>query len=610
MAPARRVAARRLIRRACRHRQRAERGIIRRVVADRIPPGRVPGGGEPTIIRTRGGGAQGALRPGIVLGYTYAIEELLGRGSLGEVYRAKHVELGSAHAIKLIQPSLAGDPKTVQLLVEEARKLARVRHDTIVNYEGLFRDEQGLRYLVMEFVDGPSLATVIAGRRLEPDEVLALRDRLAEGLAAVHNRGIIHRDLSPDNIILPDGEVGRAKLIGFGFAKTADVGDATMIGVNLMARHAYASPEQLGLFGGRVDSRSDLYSLGLVLAAAAIGFGRTLDMGATPPAAIAARQKPPDLSAVPAPLRAAIAPLLAPDPEDRPASVRSLLGGGAAAASRPGRSHASRSGRIGWIIAAGGGVAAMLLVGAVLFAVFRGGPASAPLPDELRARLAAATAHFNCGAVSHALMPDRSVRLTGHVATAEDLMRLRREVAAIPGIGQPVYDVRLMGRPHCEAAALLAPLADAAARDGLAVAFAGKTAQAHIGERPALDVRAPGFDSYLYIDYFDSGGEVLHLFPNARDRFNLRPWRNHFVLFKSPLWTVCGNVGQQLVTMIAAAKPIFPARRPDVEDAGEYLAVLGEALKKIPAEQRAATTLFFDLREAPPWVNARLACRS
>ena len=295
-------------------------------MADRNPPGRAAGGGEPTIIRSRGTAAPGVLRPGIVLGHTYAIEELLGRGGLGEVYRAKHVELGTAHAIKLIQPALASDPKTVQLLVEEARKLARVRNDAVVNYEGLFRDEQGLRYLVMEFVDGPSLASVIAGRRFEPDEVLALRDRLVEGLAAVHNRGIIHRDLSPDNIILPDAEVGRAKLIDFGFAKTGDAGDATMIGVNLMARHAYASPEQLGLFGGRVDSRSDIYSLGLVLAAAAIGFGRTLDMGASPGAAIVARQKVPDLTPVPASLRPVIAPLLQPNPDERPASVRSLVG--------------------------------------------------------------------------------------------------------------------------------------------------------------------------------------------------------------------------------------------------------------------------------------------
>jgi hypothetical protein len=577
-------------------------------VAERIPPGPVSSGGERTIIRPRGGAVTGVLCPGVVLAHTYAIEELLGRGSLGEVYRAKHVELGTAHAVKLIQPTLAGDPKTVQLLIEEARKLSRVRHDAVVSYEGLFRDEQGLRYLVMEYVDGPTLASVIEGRRLEAEEVLALRDRLAEGLAAVHNRGIIHRDLSPDNIILPDGEVGRAKLTGFGFAKTAETGDATLIGVNLMARHAYASPEQLGLFGGRIDSRSDLYGLGLVLAAAAIGFGRTLDMGVSPGAAIIARQKSPDLSPVPASLRPVIAPLLEPNPEDRPASVRALLGGTAAA--RPGNAPASEKRRGLWWIAAAGGIAALLLLGAALFALLRYGPSSSPGLDELRARLAAATAPFSCASVSYALQPDRSVRFSGHVATPEDLMRLRRDVAAIPGIGQPAFDMQVMARPHCEVAALLTPLTDPALRDGLSLGFIGKSAEAFIGERLSLDVRAPGFDSYLYIDYFDSGGQVLHLYPNERDRFNLRPWRSRFVLFKTPPWTVCGNVGQQLVAMTAAARPLFPARRPEVEDAQEYIANFGEAIKKLPQGQVAATLLFFDLREAPPWINRELACPS
>ena len=574
-------------------------------MADRIPPGRVPSGGEPTIIRTRGATAPGVLRPGVVLGHTYAIEELLGRGSLGEVYRARHVELGTTHAIKLIQPTLATDPKTVQLLVEEARKLARVRHDAVVSYEGLFRDEQGLRYLVMEHVDGPSLAEVITGRRLEPDEVLALRSRLAEGLAAAHTRGIIHRDLSPDNIIVPDGEVALAKLIGFGFAKTPEVGDATLIGVNLMARHAYASPEQLGLFGGRVDARSDLYSLGLVLAAAAIGFGQTLDMGATPVQAIAARQKKPDLSPVPAALRPAIAPLLEPRPEDRPASARDLLAG---AAPPPPTARAGGGARAGWLFAVGG-LAAMLLIGAALFALYRPGLPSSVAPDGLSARLAAATAGFACASVGHTLLPDRSVRLSGHVASPEDLARLRREVAAIPGIGPVSYDVQLMARPHCEVAALLTPLSEPALRDGLTLAFAGKPNEAHIGERPSLEVRAPGFDGYIYIDYFDSGGDVLHLFPNERDRFNLRPWRNRFVLFKTPLWTVCGNVGRQLVTVVASATRLFPGARPEVEDAQGYIAALGEGIKKLPKGQSAAALLFFELREAPPWVNPDAVCR-
>jgi serine/threonine-protein kinase len=575
------------------------------------------GGAERPVVEPHGGGgtaASGALRVGVVIGHTYRIEALLGRGGLGEVYRATHVELGTPHAIKLILPTLASDPKVVQLLVGEARRLGQVRHDAIVNYEGLFRDEQGLRYLVTEFVEGPSLTMILAARRLEPDEVLKLRDRLAEGLAAIHSHGIIHRDICPDNIILPDGEVGRAKLIDFGFATSAGARDSTLIGVNLAERHVFASPEQLGLFGGLVDSRSDIYSLGLVLAAAALGFGRTLEMGATPGASIAARQKTPDLSALPASLRPAIAQMLEPRPEDRPASARALQEGAkasSAAVEGATRRRGSPAGRGGWMMVAGGAIVAVLVAGLVagLVVLFRANPASAPVSEGLRGRLAAATAGYTCASVSYTLAPDRSVRLSGHVAKTKDLDRLRHDVAVISGIGPLSFEVQLMGRPHCDVAALLAPFSEVAAREGASFAFAPQTNEAYIGERPALDLRAPGFDSYIYIDYFDGGsGQVQHLFPNDRDRFNLRPWRNHFVLFKSPLWTICGNIGRQLITMVAVSKPIFPSRRPEIEIADNYIASLGEAVKHIPQGKSAASLLFFDLRDAPPWINRELAC--
>ncbi|HEV8678257.1 MAG TPA: protein kinase, partial [Stellaceae bacterium] len=477
------------------------------------------------------------------------------------------------------------------------------------NYEGLFRDERGLRYLVTEFVEGPTLSAVLARRRRAPDEVLQLRDRLAEGLAAVHTGGIIHRDLCPDNIVLPGGEVGRAKLTEFGFATTGEGRDSTLVGVNLAARHAYASPEALGLYGGRIDSRSDIYSLGLVLAAAALGFGRTLDMGTSPGTVIAARQKPPDLAALPSSLRPVIAPMLAPRPEDRPGSVRALIDGAAAArstaAAMPRRAGSGR----GWMIAAAGTAAAFLVVGTVTLALLGINPIARLTGDEVLSRLAGATEGYVCAAVSYKLMPDRSVRLAGHVSTRGDLERLRRETAAIPGITSLDFAVAVMPPPHCDAVAMLTPLA--AAPDGATLAFAAQADATYVGARPALEVHAPGFDSYLYVDYFDSGsGQVLHLFPNERDRFNLRPWRNRFVLFKSGLWTVCGNIGRQLITMVAVAKPLFPSPRPDVEDGHDYLASLGEALKAMPQAKRAAALLFFDLGDAPPWINRELACPS
>jgi serine/threonine protein kinase len=266
--------------------------------------------------------APAKIEPGDILGHTYEIEALLARGGMGEVYRARHIELGSIHAIKVILPDLTSDPRIVAMFKEEAKKLRKVRDDGIVAYEGLFRDEFGRRYLVMEYVDGVPLATLIKQRPLTPDEVRRLRDRCALGLAAAHDKGIYHRDISPDNIILVEGKTEFAKIIDFGIAKSADPGDRTVIGQDFAGKYSYVSPEQLGAYGGQVDGRSDIYSLGLVLVAAAQG--RALDMGNSPVSVIEKRQRVPDLSAVPAELRDELAALLQPDPKDRPQSMRDL----------------------------------------------------------------------------------------------------------------------------------------------------------------------------------------------------------------------------------------------------------------------------------------------
>ncbi|HXP05555.1 MAG TPA: protein kinase, partial [Stellaceae bacterium] len=189
-----------------------------------------------------------AVGPGTVLGHTYRIEARLAGGNMGDAYRVRHVELGTTHAVKIIPPAVANNPSLIELLVAEVRKLSGVHNDAIINYEGLLRDEQGLRFLIMEYVEGETLQATMVRRRLEPNEVQGLLERLGRGLAAVHARGIIHRNISPTEIILPDGDVNRAKLIDFGIAQSMDPGDATLIGVDVLAKHAYAAPEQLGLF--------------------------------------------------------------------------------------------------------------------------------------------------------------------------------------------------------------------------------------------------------------------------------------------------------------------------------------------------------------------------
>jgi hypothetical protein len=570
---------------------------------DERRPSRFPASPEDRTIIS-GGPRPAALGPGAVLGHTYRIEARVAGGNMGDTYRARHVELSTTHAIKIIPAAVANNPNLIELLVAEVRKLSGVRNDAIINYEGLLRDEQGLRFLVTEFVDGETLQAIMARRRLEPGEVRRLFERLGRGLAAVHARGIIHRNISPADIILPDGDVNRAKLIGFGVAQSMDPGDATLIGVDALAKHAYAAPEQLGLFGGSVDSRSDIYSLGLVLAAAAIGFGKTLDMGNNPGTMITARQRVPDLSAIPAELRPLIAPMLEPRPEARPPSMQAILDGSEAAPRATPESAGSR-----WRVVAIAVGAAALVALVVGFGVVR---FWAPLPshDEITANLGTATAGYQCAALNFAVAPDRSVRVSGHVASQADLDKLNRDVAAIRGIGPVKFDVALMERPHCDVAAALAPLIG---RQRLApsLGFAVKTNDMHIGDRLSLDIRAPGFDGYIYIDYFDRGGQVLHLYPNDRDFFNLRPERSHFVVFKPPLtscWTFNGSVGQELITLIAATKPLFAAPRPEIESISDYIAGLSPVIRDLPQEDGAVAMLQFNLSAAALWSTEATAC--
>jgi serine/threonine-protein kinase len=258
-----------------------------------------------------------------VLFGVYEVLDQLGSGGMGDVYRARHRQLGGLRAIKVIHPAFVSRAEAVELFYREARAMLEVHHDAVVRCHDLLTGDDGRVYLVMEMVEGPSLSEWIQEGPLSENAVRALGARVASGLAAAHRRGVVHRDLSPDNILLSEGRPDQAKLIDFGIAKILETGDRTVV-TGFKGKLSYASPEQFGMFSGRVSARSDLYSLGLVLAAAATG--APLPMGATVAEAVQVRQqRPPIPPAVPAGLRAEIAPLLAPDPADRPASAEGLF---------------------------------------------------------------------------------------------------------------------------------------------------------------------------------------------------------------------------------------------------------------------------------------------
>ncbi len=266
----------------------------------------------------------GPIGPGTLLSHTYLVEGLIARGGMGEVHRARHIDLNTWHAVKVIRPELAQDTKMVELLRREAAALREIRHEAVVAYDGIVRDEFGRLLLSMEYLDGPSLHEVLKDGPLDPDAALRLLGRVASGLAAAHQRGIVHRDMSTDNIILPGRRVADAKIIDFGIAKQTAMEAGTVIGDSFAGKYGYAAPEQFGLFGGTVGPQSDIYSAGLVLAAAALG--QPLDMGRTPQAMIERRLSVPDLAAVAEPLRGILESMLAPDPQDRVKTMAELAG--------------------------------------------------------------------------------------------------------------------------------------------------------------------------------------------------------------------------------------------------------------------------------------------
>lgn len=267
---------------------------------------------ERTVFAPRAG----AVSVGTTLNGIYEVERLIAVGGMGEVYKGRAIQTGDAVAIKMIRPELARDEAALALFRREAAALHNLYNEAIVRYY-VFTIDPGTQspYLAMEFVDGQPLSERIKEAPLSVDEVDLLRRRIAPGLHAAHLLGIVHRDVSPDNIILPGGSIARAKIIDFGIARSSILGEGTVIGSGFAGKYNYVSPEQLGLYGGDVTGRSDMYSFALVLAEALAG--KPLDMGGSQVQILDKRRRLPDLAGIDARIRPLLARMLAPDPADR-----------------------------------------------------------------------------------------------------------------------------------------------------------------------------------------------------------------------------------------------------------------------------------------------------
>jgi len=565
----------------------------------------------------------GQFSVGSVLAHTFEIVRFIRAGGMGEVYEARHLIDGSRLAVKFIRPDLVGDERIRAMFVREAGILRRIRDDAVVGYEGLLQDEHGRGFLAMSYVDGPSLAERAQARPLNTDEAMRLLARLARGLAAVHAEGTFHRDLSPDNILLPGGDLDRAVIIDFGIAKLGEPQAGTLIGGDIAGKASYMSPEQLGVIRKEVDARSDIYSLALTIAAAVRG--RSLHTGGSWADAVESRRHVPSLEGIDEPLRSRLAHMLQPDPADRPQNMMEVLGAppapGQAASGKPAAQRSSaaapglaragpratQGGRTKIVPIVGGGVAlALVLALGYLFLGPRQDVVLPPgaedsLPDEegaapdeeppalalpeLEPRANQALASIPCSELRARVADDGSAAISGVVSQPGDVSRIAAVLAGIEGLGRAdTNGVVVDSRPVCSAAALGGSVAGAGA-----ISIRTNHADGVFRDGDHLIVHAavpPGPPLHVYVDYIDPGGDVVHLRPGPAVPDSMIDGGSEIQLGTDPAdaggggryYQLGAPYGRAVVVALASAVPLFATPREEVEPASTYLTALEQAL--------------------------------
>jgi serine/threonine protein kinase len=203
---------------------------------------------------------------GAQLAGRYRVLRKLGEGAMGAVYLAEHLNIGRKDAIKVLRDNLANDPEAIARFLRGTRNVSTIRHVNVCAIYDFTQTEGGLRFVAMEYIEGPTLKEVLDDAGTLPVErAVDIACQIAAGLDAAHGVGIVHRDLKPANIMLVRGKAGVdvVKVVDFDIAKGPEGGEeVTRLGF-VIGTPEYMSPEQL--MGEPLDGRSDVYSLGLVL---------------------------------------------------------------------------------------------------------------------------------------------------------------------------------------------------------------------------------------------------------------------------------------------------------------------------------------------------------
>jgi len=549
---------------------------------------------------------------GDTLNGRFVLEECIGFGGMGTVYKAldlRKLEAADRHpyiAIKVLNVQFQGHPKSLIALQREARKAQTLAHANIVSVYDFDRDGS-MVYVTMEYLPGKSLGQLLRSpdfRALSFEEAMKIVRGMGKALAYAHERGFVHCDFKPANVILTD--TGGVKVIDFGiarvFQKAEEAPDVTVFDPGSLGAltPAYASPEMLE--NREPDPRDDIYALGCITYELLTGRHPFNRLSATQARDGALRpQRPPGLGHK---QWRALRCALSFQREQRTPSVNQFLHdiGAEETWHRP-------PALMG--VAVAGAAALVVFVALRLFLRPSSEPvAPAPTPpaavdnsaDAVRAQapaaapavpaapslpaVSAALANLPCSALVPTIR-GRAVHVQGYLARSVGQTRLKSTLAALPGVSGVELALQEVGDDKCALLRVLGRYWSAyhmRAGGGTSLRLnpaSGRGNELKEGDTLMVDVTTPNVQSYMAVDYFVLDGNVVHLLPNAAERETLAPPRHTVTVGNLGNWMIGAPFGTEMLVLLATPVPLFDRLRPDAEAGAGYLRALDTQLERI-----------------------------
>ncbi|BCZ80242.1 serine/threonine protein kinase [Paraburkholderia terrae] len=571
---------------------------------------------------------------GDTLNNRFVLEECLGVGGMGTVYKALDMRKLEASdrkpylAIKVLNTQFRGNPKSLIALQREARKAQVLAHRNIVTVYDFDRDG-AIVYLTMEYLSGKPLSQILRTqdfKGMPVQSALPIVRGMSSALAYAHERGFVHCDFKPANVFLTD--TGEVKVIDFGIARVfqrpEEESDATVFDPGSLGAltPAYASPEMLEHL--EPDPRDDIYALGCITYELLTG-RHPFDRQSATQARASNRQpqRPENLSNR---QWRALRATLAFDRKSRTPTVsRFVEEFGAQERASASKSSGRNVDRTSMLMKSGvAGLALACAAGGALYfyrasrtleqenAALQVSPASeasaaapvqpitpvtpsppavtsappapvTPAPPTLAA-VTSALATLPCSAIA-ASIQDRAVQVRGFVPQHGEA-QVNERLATLPGVASTKVDVQHVSSDKCE---VLKELGSYWTRNWQAGHIASLTARMPNGvltegDPLVVDVRTPGFDSYVNIDYYVLDGSVVHMVPGPRAKDNQAPAHYSATIGSGGDWVVSKPFGQELVVLLITPAPLFDTPRPESESRTDYLRALDTRLKQLASK--------------------------